>query len=415
MRFALEALTLPGNSSAHPSKSPEGGSTTMLAIAVAHIDWRSILGNAGTPNRMNPTAHVASPSAPPAVAPRIRGVGTATPGSRYSQPDVLERFGIEDQRRRLVFLRNGIDARNLVLPPRDDGGTAPRESQAELLDKHRAIGLEIGERALQRCLQSIGAALDQVRYLCCVTTTGLLTPGFSSLLIQRLGLRQDCVRLDVVGMGCNAGLNGFNAAVNWSNANPGKLAILLCIEVCSAAYVDDDGMETAVVNSLFGDGAAALAVIADADDAHHGPRVCKFASQVIPEALDAMRFVWDDGHGKFQFRLHKDVPYVVGANAPTVVERLLDGTGLRRRDIAHWLVHSGGRKVIDAISANLMLTSHDMRHTINVLRDHGNMSSGSFLFSYARLLDEGQVHPGDWGVMMTMGPGSSIETALLRW
>jgi len=364
---------------------------------------------------MNFNAAIASTDAPPSTAPRIRGVGTATPGSRYSQPDVLDRFGIEDQRRRLVFLRNGIDSRSLVLPQRDDTGAAPCETQAQLLDKHRDIGLEIGEHALTRCLQSIGAQLDQVQYLCCVTTTGLLTPGFSSLLIQRLGLRQDCVRLDVVGMGCNAGLNGFNSVVNWTSANPGKLAILLCIEVCSAAYVDDEGIETAVVNSLFGDGAAALAVIADSAEGHAGPRVCKFASQVIPEALDAMRFVWDQAQGKFHFRLHKDVPYVVGANAPTVVDRLLEGTGLRRRDIAHWLVHSGGRKVIDAISANLMLTSHDMRHTIDVLREHGNMSSGSFLFSYARLLDEGQVRPGDWGVMMTMGPGSSIETALLRW
>ncbi|CBA15574.1 3,5-dihydroxyphenylacetyl-CoA synthase DpgA [Xanthomonas albilineans] len=367
---------------------------------------------------MNFNACVASTSAPPAVVPRIRGVGTATPDHRYSQSDVLQRFGIEDSRRRLVFLQNGIDSRSLVLPESDGTAQAPRETQAQLLDKHRDIGLEIGERALTRCLQSIGASLEDVRYLCCVTTTGLLTPGFSSLLIQRLGMRQDCARLDVVGMGCNAGLNGFNAAVNWTHANAGKLAILLCIEVCSAAYVDDDGIETAVVNSLFGDGAAALAVIADGDDSgdpHLGPRVCKFASQVIPEALDAMRFVWDETHGKFHFRLHKDVPYVVGANAPTVVERLLEGTGLRRRDIAHWLVHSGGRKVIDAICANLMLTSHDMRHTIDVLREHGNMSSGSFLFSYARLLDEGQIRPGDWGVMMTMGPGSSIETALLCW
>lgn len=119
--------------------------------------------------------------------PRIRGVGTATPGSRYSQPDVLERFGIEDQRRRQVFLRNGIDSRSLVLPRREEAAAAPRETQAQLLDKHREIGLDIGERALLRCLHSIGAQPSDVQYLCCVTTTGLLTPGFSSLLIQRLG------------------------------------------------------------------------------------------------------------------------------------------------------------------------------------------------------------------------------------
>ena len=111
------------------------------------------------------------------------------------------------------------------------------------------MGLEIGERALREYLQSIGASLQDIRQLCCVTTTGLLTPGFSSLLVHRLGLRQDCARIDVVGMGCNAGVNGLSAVTNWAAANPGRLAILLCIEICSAAYVHDDGIETAVVRA----------------------------------------------------------------------------------------------------------------------------------------------------------------------
>ena len=44
-----------------------------------------------------------------------------------------------------------------------------------------------------------------------------------------------------------------------------------------------------------------------------------------------------------------------------------------------------------------------------------NLSSGSFLFSYKRLLEEGKVRRGDYAVLMTMGPGSTIETALIRW
>ena len=45
----------------------------------------------------------------------------------------------------------------------------------------------------------------------------------------------------------------------------------------------------------------------------------------------------------------------------------------------------------------------------------GNLGSGSFLFSYQRLMGEGCVRPGDRCIMMTMGPGSTIETALLHW
>jgi predicted naringenin-chalcone synthase len=49
-----------------------------------------------------------------------------------------------------------------------------------------------------------------------------------------------------------------------------------------------------------------------------------------------------------------------------------------------------------------------MRHTLGVLRDYGNVTSGSFLFSYERLLHENIAVAGDYGVMMTMGPGSTI-------
>jgi polyketide synthase Type III len=78
-------------------------------------------------------------------------------------------------------------------------------------------------------------------------------------------------------------------------------------------------------------------------------------------------------------------------------------------------VHSGGKKVIDAVVVNLGLAWHDVRHTTGVLRDYGNLSSGSFLFSYERLLAEDVTRPGDYGVLMTMGPGSTIETALVQW
>jgi predicted naringenin-chalcone synthase len=67
------------------------------------------------------------------------------------------------------------------------------------------------------------------------------------------------------------------------------------------------------------------------------------------------------------------------------------------------------------VQVNLGLTRHDLRHTLGVLRDLGNLSSGSFLFSYERLLAEEIAVPGDYGVLMAMGPGSSIEALLTRW
>lgn len=349
---------------------------------------------------------------------RIMGVGIGLPSNRYSQKELLDIFKIDDPRVKSLYLNSWIKTRYLTLPPCDSTGERRIETQGELIQKHTRCGLAMGREAIMRCLEEANFQFSDIHYICCVSSTGFITPGFSALLIKDLGLRRDCSRLDVVGMGCNAGLNALTVVSAWANANPGKLAVMVCVEVCSAAYVFDNTMRTSVVNSLFGDGAAAITVIAGKQEEKAGaisPSLIRFSSCIIPEEIDAMRYEWDDEHEKFSFYLAPETPYVVGAYAEEALRQLLDGTGVRSTDIKYWLVHSGGKKVIDSVRVNLGLTRHDVRHTIGVLQDHGNVSSASFLFSYERLLREGVIVVGDYGVMMTMGPGATIEMALLYW
>jgi 3,5-dihydroxyphenylacetyl-CoA synthase len=347
---------------------------------------------------------------------RLCSVGTSVPPFRYTQDELIDHFGIEDEKIRALFKNSSIASRHLVLPPRDADGRLRRETQGQLLDKHREWGIKMAAEAMDKCLANIGRTGADVDYLCCVTTTGYLTPGMSARLMRHLDMRPDCARLDVVGMGCNGGLNGLATASTWSETHPGKLAVLICVETCSAAYVFDGTMRTAVVNSLFGDGAAALAISTDphlAESPH--PLVLKTSSHIVLEALEAMRYDWDDDQGRFSFYLDPQIPYVIGANAETALSRLLSGTGLDISDIAHWLVHSGGKKVLDALRVNLGLSRGDIRHAVSVLRDYGNLSSGSFLFTLERLNRENVVQPGEYGVITTMGPGSTIEMALVQW
>ncbi|MCA9583643.1 MAG: hypothetical protein KC416_17720, partial [Myxococcales bacterium] len=241
-----------------------------------------------------------------------------------------------------------------------------------------------------------------------------LCPGITAHLIKEMGFRPDVHRADILGMGCNAGMNGLGLVAAFCAANPGKLALMVCVEVCSAAYVLNDDVVTGVVNALFGDGSAAVLLTAGGGASEApGPSIHGFVSHIITDGIHTMRFDLDGA--KLSFYLDKDIPYVIGANIRIPVGKLLAQHGLVKRQIRHWIVHSGGKKVVDAIKYNVGITAWDVRHTSSVLRDFGNLSSGSFLFSYQRLLDEGLVRRGDYGVLMTMGPGSTIETALIRW
>jgi 3,5-dihydroxyphenylacetyl-CoA synthase len=211
----------------------------------------------------------------------------------------------------------------------------------------------------------------------------------------------------------------MNPLVQWVRNHPGRVALLVCCEINSAMYVVDETPRTGIVNSLFGDGAAAVVLTGYYGNgtgpapSSRTPRVVDFESFCIPEQWAAMRFDWNATAGKWSFYVDRDIPYVIGFNIREPVETLLKRNRLDFSAIRHWIVHTGGGLVIDSVRRGLGLDDHDVRHTRSVLRDYGNISSGSFLVSLQRLLAEGCVSEGDRGVMVTMGPGAQIETALL--
>ena len=349
----------------------------------------------------------------PTTGPRILSVGTAVPPKKYTQDEILELFHETSPKIRGLFHSSRINTRHLYLPEPVDGRMV-EETNQELLDRHLHGALEIGAQAIEECLRPLGLAPYDIDCFCCVTTTGFLCPGLTAHMIKKMIFRENVQRADILVMGCNAGVNGLQAVTAFARANPGKVALLLCVEICSAAYVYNRSMVAAVVNSLFGDGAAAIVVRQDAADTwQQGPIVADFEPQIIPEALTAMRFDLEDT--KLSFFLARDIPYEIGANVEKPVNRLLGRHGLKRNDIDHWIIHSGGAKVIDAVEYNIGLTDHDVRHTLGVLKHYGNLSSGSILFSFKELRREGVIQDGDLGIAIAMGPGTTIETALLAW
>jgi alkylresorcinol/alkylpyrone synthase len=56
-----------------------------------------------------------------------------------------------------------------------------------------------------------------------------------------------------------------------------------------------------------------------------------------------------------------------------------------------------------------------MAHTRHVLRHFGNMSSATILFVLEETLRAESPVPGDWGVMIGLGPGFAAEGVLLGW
>jgi 3,5-dihydroxyphenylacetyl-CoA synthase len=138
-----------------------------------------------------------------------------------------------------------------------------------------------------------------------------------------------------------------------------------------------------------------------------------------------MKFAVPVEHDRLCFQLSKRIPYAVGDNVAVPVRALLGRHNLTPSDVGHWVVHSGGAAVIDGVLRNLDLPHDALRHTTSVLRDYGNISSGSFLVSLERLLLEHQssaeqlptpptplLQRDQYIVFIAMGPGATIEVGL---
>jgi alkylresorcinol/alkylpyrone synthase len=339
-------------------------------------------------------------------SPSIAAVATATPPFRWTQADILRLAGYADPQRRGFFERSDIEGRYLWMDP---ARFSPDETVDDLQARFREAALTLGETAARRALERAGWAPDELDFLVTTTCTGRLTPSLDAHLIARLDCRSDVQRAHVGDTGCASALVALQQAWNHLAAFPAHRALVVAVEVCSAAYFVDDRLESAVAHAIFADGAGALALGPEGA----GPRVVAHRTHFCPQHLAAMGF--DYPGGRPRIILSKDVRRIGPAMFEAMADRLLDAQGLKRADVRYWILHSAGRRVLDRAAEVLGLDDRDLRHARAVLRRFGNMSSATILFVLEETLRHEQPAPGDWGVMIALGPGFAAEGALLAW
>lgn len=346
-------------------------------------------------------------------APRILAIGTANPPNRYSQREVYDFAArhvemYRNPRIEHIFMTSDIDYRHFAF---DMSTLDPNETADEMHERFAQHSVMISKEAISRCLRDAGLTAEDIDYIVAVSCTGYLCPGLSAILIKEMGMRNDLQRADLIGMGCAGAMPGLQRAFDFVNAYPDRKALLIAVEICSACYYVDESLETVVGNAICGDGAAAVLI------ANHGigagPELVQFETLIEPSFIDTVGFQFKSG--KLRIVLSKDIRGAAGGLAGKVIGSLLTKAGLVKKDIKHWVVHSGGRKVIDNIKDDLGLSETQLYHSRCVLKNFGNMSSPTVLFVLKETMRASNPARGDLGVMLAMGPGLAIEAGLIRW
>jgi len=117
----------------------------------------------------------------------------------------------------------------------------------------------------------------------------------------------------------------------------------------------------------------------------------------------------------FHIVLSKDVPQLIRERVKGIADSFLARQGLRREDIAAFILHPGGQKLLSFMEDELGLTRTDTQFSWDVLRRFGNLSSASVLFILQEWMSRREMASGSYGLLMAFGPGFTAEMILLQW
>ncbi len=346
----------------------------------------------------------------------IRATATALPEHRYDQETV----------RRHVLRWLGARAARFerVLASFDKGLVHTRASAVTIEEvfadrtferKNRAYmraAVELGERAVLGALDRARLSPRDIDFFVSASCTGFMIPSVDAVLAHRLGMSPRLGRLPITEHGCAGGAVALRQAHDHLLAYPGHRVLVLAVEVPSVTFqANDYTSENIVSASLFGDGAAAA--VLERDGADEDARILGCDSRMFPESADLMGFDLRDTGLKIV--LSKRVPEEIRIHAPPAINDFLAAMGTDLGRIAHFLLHPGGRKIIEGFEREFGLGPGGLAATRSVLARHGNLSSATVLFVLDDCLRARRAAPGDLGLMVAFGPGFGCESLLLRW
>ena len=350
---------------------------------------------------------------------KIVSIGTAVPKYCHQQNDILQFMqkvyaANEVEKRKMQFLyhQSGIQQRYSVIADYSrevsDWKFYPHSENLEpfpSLEQRMAI---YNKQAPLLSLEAIRDCLDHhgrwdVTHLITVSCTGMTAPGLDLQIMELMDFRKDIFRTSVNFMGCYAAIHALKMADAFCATDKNAQVLIVCTELCTLHFQGEPTLDNITSSLLFADGAAAVLVKA-ADN--KGLEIDSFYSEVIPKGKGDM--AWELSGTGFLMTLSSYVPELLKENFSAVLQRALHKVGGNIEDVTDWCIHPGGKRILDTVQNTVKMQDEDLRHSYEVLRHYGNMSSATLLFVLKKIMLENK-KIGKL-VAAAFGPGLTVET-----
>jgi alkylresorcinol/alkylpyrone synthase len=338
--------------------------------------------------------------------PRIAALAVSDSHELLSQRQVLDRLGLAgDPFAEGIFERCGVEYRHLELSDEfldlSLQGRSPQIEDDLMGDSIRSV------EVLEIDPAQIGTVFTASLY-------SLGGPTLAHRLVEHFRMDPATDKYHLTGVGCASGVPLMKLASQALRSHPERDVLIVAAENMSGILTRGrpaDPRAKTVGSAIFGDGCAAA--LLSADPRAEGPSL--LASQVhqIGGTLDAvsLRFSEEDTY----LHLARELPDLAGAGLAEVVERFLRRNHLGRAQIDHWILHPGGRRIIENMQAALELSDEDTALSWSALAEHGNVGTPSIFYVLNDTIERRTPEPGEHGLMVTIGPGVTVGMMLLQW
>lgn len=347
-------------------------------------------------------------------------IATAVPKYRHKQEDIvsfmIQAHGGSDEVARqlnVLYKRSGINERYSTLPDFNlkneglffDNNNYPGLTQRLAHFQKEAIPLA-GE-ACKECLNN-QCLPEEVTHIITVSCTGLFTPGLEMELIKYLGLKNSVQRHPVNFVGCYAAIPALNLANMICQIDSKAKVLLVCVELCTLHFQNENTRDNFTANAIFSDGAAACLIAGK--DAGLKPILNIGSHYSEVHARGEKDMSWIPSEKGFLMKLSSYVPQLIEQEIKTFITNATMRSKVSTNDL-RWAFHPGGIQILHKLSSALELNEDALQHSYNVLNDYGNMSSPTVLFVLNDILGAGNNQDI---FCSAFGPGLTFESILLH-
>jgi len=342
---------------------------------------------------------------------KIISMGYAVPEHSYTQNEISQEIGYPGAFRRL-FTEAGIEKRHFWVPLHRVRKLSWQEQQEE----YSRGAVALSKQAILNCLD--GRESTEIGCVIYGSCTGFAPgPTVAHYLGRDLCFAPSTYYNNIIGQGCESGFPGLKRAFDFSTVT-GKPSLVIACELCSCTYFPEperkpdpsNHFECARSNALFAD-AASCALVGFDDDPRH-PFIIDTETYTNTDYINDLGFVWREG--RLRVLLSRRVPELAPLVVKPAVAAVLERHNLTVNNIAWWVIHAAGSTVLDNIRDALGIAEEKVRLSRETLRFFGNTSSTSVGITGKRLMAQ-NIKPGDYALVLSVGPGMSGGATLLRF